>query len=363
MQIGLVNSIKLIDTIRPRLDYMEIKIDSVPYKMFGEYSKVVKYISGTVIYDTVPDVYQGKVIERVVDLTEERVITTTKADSTSKLLPEEKGVSPVCNFDFASLPLGSKQNGVVCYLSSFIENCSDKARWFDLSVVDMRSKVYTLRYFSSFSAATDETRNILSQLIGKYIRVDITYNQYGYQVQQQKEIELHPADVVLKPEVEIACGIIQDACKEDADLSEYMRTFNYIPKMKNIIDIEPGYYLVRVAMEISLINAVSNITDTFIRRALVRAAVTSRGYLIDKKNELSKPILNINKILRSPLQTDVELINILDALSGNTTQTKRMYISIAKFAKYIIEERRGLVNEEEIINNYGSISDMLGGLL
>lgn len=363
MEIGLVNSIKLIDTIRPRLDYMEIKIDNVPYKMFGEYSKSVKYISGVVLYETIPDMYQGKVIERVVDIAEERVITTTKADSTSKLLPEEKDVNPVCNFEFASLPLGTKQNGVVCYLSSFIENCSDKARWFDLSVVDMRSRVYTLRYFSSFSAASDETRTILNQMVGKYIRVDITYNQYGYQVQQQKEIELHPTDVVLKPEVEIACNIILDACRTDAELMEYMKMFNYIPKLKGVIDIEPGYHLVRVAMEISLINAVSNITDTFIRRALLRAAVTSRGYLIDRKNELSKPILNINKVLRSTLKADVELINILDALSGNTTQTKRMYISIAKFAKYIIEERRGLVNEEDIINNYGSISDMLGGLL
>lgn len=363
MNIGLVNSIRLIDTINSGLDYMEITIDGVAYKMFGKHAKTIKYVSGTVLYETAPDIYQGKMIERIIDIAEERVVTTTKATAASKLLPEEGDVNPVCNFEFASLPLGTKESGVICYLSNYIENCSDKARWYDLRVVDMRSRVYTLRYFSSFSAASNETRAVLDNLIGKYIKTDITYNQYGYQVQQQKEIELYPVEVVLKPEVEIACKIILDECREDEQLMDYIRTFRVVDKLKSIIDIEPGYHLVRIAMELSIIRAVSNITDTFTRRVLIRAAVVSRGYLIDRTNELSKPILNVNKVLRSALKTDMELINLLDALSGNTTQTKRMYISIAKFVKYIIEERRGLINEEDIINNYNSISDLFGGLL
>lgn len=363
MKLGLVNSIKKIETIKQRLDYMEIVIDNVPYKMFGEHAKMIKYVSNSVIYETAPDIYQGKMIERVVDLVEERVITKTEADTTCKLLSDERDVNPVCNFEFASLPIGNKQSGVICYLSSFIENCSDKARWYDLRIVDMRSRVYTLRYFSSFSQASEETKKILTNLLGRYIRTDIVYNQYGYQVQNSKEIELYPVDVVLKPEVEVACSIILNECRDDAQLMEYIRTFSVVPKLKEIIDIEAGYHLVGIAMELSMIKAVGNITDTFVRRTLVRAAVTSRGYLIDRTNNFSKPILNVNKVLRSALKNDLELVNILDAVSPNTDATKRMYILISKFVKYILDERRGLIDEEKIVSDYNSISDMFGGLL
>lgn len=363
MNVGIVTSIRKIEGVAKKLDLMDIVIDNIPYKLFGDYPSIIKYIDMAVLYSTMPDIYQGKRIERIVDLAEKRVVTTTNATKESRLLPASTDVDPICNFDMSTLHVSMKQERVILYLSAFAENASDKSKWFELKVVDVRSRVYNLRYYSSFGRAMEETRDVLSTLLGHYIITDVVNTIYGIQVAKSSEIELHPVDVVLKPEVEIAVKIIEDVCSGDKELLEYMNSYSYIPKMKTLINVEPGYYLIAVAMELSIITAVENITDTINRRTLIRTAITSRGYLIDKQNELSKPILNINKILRSPLKTDLDLINTLDVLSLSSNPSKRTYIEIAKFVRHIIDERRGVIDDKKIVSSITDISDMFGGLL
>lgn len=363
MKSGLVMSMRLIENIKQRLDLIEIKIDGIPYDMFGDYAIDQKYIGNVVVYDTAPDIWHGKQIERITDIAEQRIITTVKATEVSKLLPSDNDVSPVCNFDLKTLPMGSRQTGIITYLSSYEEKCSDKAKWFDLIVVDMMSRAYSVRLFSSFSVAFEETKAKLDSMIGKYIRTDITHTQYGYQVGVESPIEVLPDDVILKPEIEVAIDIINRMTSNDTELEEYMRQYKYIPTLKTMIDIEPGYFLVNVAAELLMIEAITNISDSFSKQTLIRAAITSRGYLINKMNDLSKPILNINKILRTKLSSDKLLLSVIDVCSDNTSPTKRMYIEIAKFTKYTIDERRGRIDEEKVVSDYNGISSLFGGLL
>ena len=64
-------------------------------------------------------------------------------------------------------------------------------------------------------------------------------------------------------------------------------------------------------------------------------------------------MLNTNKVLKSKLNNDKDLILLLDALSEEEiSPTKSVYIRIRKFIKQILNERRGLIDENKVHHIY-----------
>lgn len=367
MQIGVVNSLTFIKNIKQGLDYCSIIINDVPYMLFGSYNENMQFINKRVLYDTHPDMYEGKVIEVVTNVVEKTVIQTVAEEKGVKLIPDNKDVRPICNYAFDSIKSGDRLRNVIVYLSAYTVEASAVAKWFELQVVDVKSKLYRVRYFSSHSAISETEEYILSNMVGKYVTLNsLVLNKYGFTVEGSSDepaVKLNHIDVLLPPEVEVAINIIEDMTKNDIDLLKYMTKYDYINKLKNVIDVEPGFHLVRVATELLIIKMLSNVTSIYSEQTLIRTAICAKGYLIDKKNDLSKPILNINKIIRSDLSKDIALIDCLDVMSEHTNPVKRIYIEIAKFSNFIVDERRGLIDEKAIIAGNNVISNQYGRLL
>lgn len=360
MQAGRVSSLTRIETIRDGLDYCEIVIDGFPFKVFCDYDDYIRYTDVTIMFEVRQDVYNGDIIEVIEGIIERKTITTVSKEDDIKLLPDITGWTGICNFELDTLRVGEKISDVVFYLTDMYVDASPRSKWFQLKVVDMVSKVHEIRMFTSGGTSAVNMEAGLNNLIGNYIKCDVTSTKYGLQT---NEISLYPVDVVEPPEVAVAVAIIERAVEGDIELLDYMTKYDFIDSLKRVVDIEPGYHLVKIAAEITLINYLKNVSDLYSDKLLIRAAIVSRGYLINKKNELSKPVLNVNKLMRSKLSSDIELINTIDAVSVNTTQNKRAYINIRKFVDFIISERRGIINEEEIVSDINSISRDFGWML
>jgi hypothetical protein len=119
-----------------------------------------------------------------------------------------------------------------------------------------------------------------------------------------------------------------------------------------------------MASELYMINAIDNISTDLDIRAMRRAVICSRGYLLPKKTAWSRPMLNTNKIMTVPsLKADKELMLMVDTLSEEeASATKLTYIKIRGLVNDIIDIRRGIENEKDN-SNIDDMRALLNGLL
>ena len=362
MIVGEVVSVTLLESITSEIDYCEICIDFDAHKIFGKYKDLLGYMNKRVTYDVIPDIYKGNRITTIVNLAEIYKVQALDKNRDIRLIPKESQVRPGCNFDSKALLFGDTKLGAVAYLSSIQKGSSDKSEWIDCTMVDMNSRVFVAR---QFTRGVDMPEGItveasLAAKVGSYIEFDITSTKYGLQLSKVKKLDL---PVMCPPEVETAIAIIMSIANEDKELMDYIQHYDFIDCLKQIIDVEPGYHLVRIASELSLINAVENVSNLYDFKLLKRAAITSRGYLLPANIKYSRPLLNVTKLIKTPLKTDNELLLILDPASEEkVSPSKNVFMKMAQFSESLLMERRGLSEEVSDIIDFKHLRNVTGGL-
>ena len=363
MIVGEVASVTLMENITSDIDLCKIQIDFDELYIFGKYNDLLNFLNKRVSYDVIPDMYNGHKITTVVNLAEIYKIQTLDKKEGIRLIPKDSEERPGCNFDSRALLFGDTKMDAVAYLSSITYGSSDKSEWADMSLVDKHSKVFSVRIFIR-NATVEQGASVkksLDAMVGCYVLMNITSTKYGFQTDAVNKLDL---PVMCPPEVETAISIILSCSQDDEELMSYMKDFGFIDQLKSVIDIEPGYHLVRIASELSLINAVENVSNIYDFKLLRRAAITSRGYLLPSKTKFSRPLLNVTKVLKSKLGQDRELLLILDPTSEEAASpSKNVYMRIAQFAEYLLQERRGINEEIKDIIDIKSLRNVTGGLL
>lgn len=357
---GKVEKITLIKKISPSLDLCELQIDFDTLYIFYDMNELFQFQGVDVLYTTRLDMVEGKEALVICEIARLINIQTVSSIENVKLIPE--GVSrTVCNLDSKNVRFGQYYPNVVALMSKYAFGSSAKSKWFDCTLIDMESREFVVKLFSS-GTTREEMENILNPMIGRYVNFDMESTRYGFQT---KEFIPLPQNVEESPEVVVAKNIITDLIAKDEALVEYNRKFGFLDCIPGIIDGEPGYAFVRMASELYMINAIDNISTELDIQAMRRAVVCSRGYLLPHKTDWSRPMLNSTKLLQIPeLKKDKELMLILDVLSQEEpSATKRTYIEVRRLVDNIIKIRRGVSNEESGGINYAALSDMFNGLL
>ena len=363
MIVGEVVNVELIKSITSEIDYCQIDIDFDSHKIFGKFSELQGFLNKRVSYDVIPDIFEGQRITTVVNLAEIYKIQTLEKNKDIRLITKDIEARPGCNFDCKKLMYGDTKLKAVAYLSSYKRGSSDKSEWVDLTMVDMNSKVFSVRMFTLNADIADGCNLIASidGMVGHYVDMDITSTKFGLQASRIAKLDL---PVLCPPEVETAISIILACAQDDSELMDYIEHYNFIDTLKDIIDIEPGYHLVRIASEMSLINAVENVSNLYDFKLLNRAAVVSRGYLLPSNTKFSRPLLNVTKLLKTKLSKDRELLLILDPTSDEpVSPSKRVYMKIAQFSEDLLNERRGINEEMQDIVDIRYLRNVTGGLL
>lgn len=359
MIIGVVDSVTRIEQLSDDFDYCSIQIDLDSLKIFGRYSELTEFIGKKVSYDVRKDCYKGQIIIVVTNIADIYKVMSLDKVKDIRLVTEDNMERPSCNFVTDSLRFGETQVNCSAFLSSYSIGSSLKAKWIDCRMLDAKSKAFELRVFVDDLVVEEQE---ISKYVGHYVLFDVTSTKYGLQASKISFIDV---PTLCPPEVETATAIILQSLEKDEELREYVEHFSFIETLRNIIDLEPGYHLVRVASEICLINSLENITNLYDTRLLVRAAITSRGYLLPAKTKFSRPLLNTTKVLKTKLMSDRELLLILDPVADEkASPTKRAYMEIARFVNKIVNERRG-IDDKEVMEDLDIVSlrHRTGGLL
>lgn len=356
---GKVESVKLLEKYDDGLDYCEMVIDFDTVKIFGDANELMQFLNKDVMYTRRPDVIHGKSEMVVYDLVVVSTIQTVTSSENIKLVPEGNKRT-VCNIECKNLRFGEFYPNSVALMSAVQLGSSPKSKWFDCAMIDAASKEFQVRLFAS-NVDTMEMQVLLESFIGHYVAFDLEFTKYGYQT---KEIILLPNEVEQSPEVIVAKEILTNLIASDAGLSDYNSKYKFIDYVSTVIDGEPGYNLVRMASELYMINAIDNISTDLDIKAMRRAVICSRGYLLPKKTAWSRPMLNTNKILMIPeLKSDKELLLMIDTLSEEeASPTKLTYVKIRGLVNDIINIRRGIENEKDNYN-INDLRSMLNGLL
>lgn len=356
---GHVEQITRIRQVGTSLDLCSIRIGFDDLKIFYDYNDLVDFLNCDVQYTTRRDVVNGIEDLVVCELVKLSTIQTVASAENIRLIPEGTKRT-ICNFDSATARYGNFYPNVTALLSSYTIGSSPKARWFDMTMVDMNSKLFMVKKFET-DGSLETIEKVYKEAVGKYVVFDMESTKFGFRT---NEITTLPQAVELSPEVTVAKTILEKEIANDPELGTYVNGYGLLDHLATLIDGEPGYTLVRMASEIYMINAIDNISTDLDIRAMKRAVFCSRGYLLPHKTDWSIPLLNNSKLMAvQGLKHDKELMLIIDVMSREPfSATKSTYIKIRGMVNDIIDIRRGNENEKTI-TDVSALSSTLNGLL
>lgn len=350
---GTVEHVALVEHKSSKLDLCKITIDFDEIYIWGDYNELIDFIGKPVEYSVRQDVVDGKIVTVIANIANQYTVQTLSRQESIKLIPASGLGRAECTFDVSTLKYGDTAYGQVMLLAGYTVGKSDKTQWIDCSVIDKYSKLVTLRVFTKSVEGDIDAEEVIASFVGYYVRADITLTKYGYQT---RGIELVNVPVIKAPEIDIASNVLIQEISKDDGLQKYCNLYDFMHVLSTVVNVEPGYELVYMAVEIALINELENITSDYDFRAMRRAVFAIRGYLLPSTTRFSKAVLNVTKLSRTELKTDKELLLLVDPLSDEEpTKTKVIFYKITELAKFIVEDRRRVKSEDTDLRNIRSV--------
>lgn len=254
----------------------------------------MQYLNDEVIATFRQDMYNGTISKFVNTIAKVGVVHTLERSNNVKLYVDV--TDNHSNIRFKEIEDGGTAVNAIVYVTDIRFDSSARAEWADLTVMDQARKIAQLRIFSPDSKIQD--------FKGRYVMCDIRKNRYGLSTDSVVTVD---NAFPFSPEVEISERFLMDAFAEDADILTLLAETKFADFAKKVVDLEPGYILVRLAIELDvaseLANLVKEVDVDLIKRCLliekfnvfqqtspyrndIVTFVTASRYKFDHKNEV-----------------------------------------------------------------------------
>lgn len=258
------------------------------------HANLVQYLNDEVIATFRQDMYNGSIAKFVNTIAKVGVVHTLERSNNVKLYVDV--TDNHSNIRFKEIEDGGTAVNAIVYVTDIRFDSSARAEWADLTVMDQARKIAQLRIFSPDSKIQD--------FKGRYVMCDIRKNRYGLSTDSVVTVD---NAFPFSPEVEISERFLMDAFAEDADILTLLAETKFADFAKKVVDLEPGYILVRLAIELDvaseLANLVKEVDVDLIKRCLliekfnvfqqtspyrndIVTFVTASRYKFDHKNEV-----------------------------------------------------------------------------
>lgn len=324
---GTVDKVTLIRNIYTDLDECELTIGFDTYKAFYPYSDLEGFQGKEVSFVSRPDVVNGLYVLVITEITLLSVVNTVESVNNVKLCPlnDARGV---CNFDSSSAQVGNHYPGAIVMVTEYSYGSSKRAKWVDLTCIDMKSKVMYLRIFDATIDAQEAERTC-APLVGKYIKTDIQYTTYGFQTKEVNKLDIPTS---ISPSVALAKAIVEEEIKKYPDVAELCDVLQYIPKLEVLISPEPGWSLVKIATLLNIINNVDNLITGADIDLMKKAAILSQLHMLPTKYKYDDDVKTIVLLKRSAtLGTNNKIIALLSSKFVED-ETDAVYKAIKRMA-------------------------------
>ena len=291
-----LTKIELLESYATEQQLMRLTFDEGKDSAYiiWSHANLVQYLNDEVIATFRQDMYNGTIAKFVNTIAKVGVVHTLERSNNVKLYVDV--TDNPSNIRFKEIEDGGTAVNAIVYVTDIRFDSSARAEWADLTVMDQARKIAQLRIFSPDSKIQD--------FRGRYVMCDIRKNRYGLSTDSVVTVD---NAFPFSPEVEISERFIMDAFAEDADILTLLAETKFADFAKKVVDLEPGYILVRLAIELDvaseLANLVKEVDVDLIKRCLliekfnvfqqtspyrndIVTFVTASRYKFDHKNEV-----------------------------------------------------------------------------
>lgn len=291
-----LTKIELLESYATEQQLMRLTFDEGKDSAYiiWSHANLVQYLNDEVIATFRQDMYNGTISKFVNTIAKVGVVHTLERSNNVKLYVDV--TDNPSNIRFKEIEDGGTAVNAIVYVTDIRFDSSARAEWADLTVMDQARKIAQLRIFSPDSKIQD--------FRGRYVMCDIRKNRYGLSTDSVVTVD---NAFPFSPEVEISERFLMDAFAEDADILTLLAETKFADFAKKVVDLEPGYILVRLAIELDvaseLANLVKEVDVDLIKRCLliekfnvfqqtspyrndIVTFVTASRYKFDHKNEV-----------------------------------------------------------------------------
>lgn len=291
-----LTKIELLESLGEEQQLMRLAFDDgrdTAYIIWS-HANLIQYLNDEVIATFRNDMYNGTVCKFINTLARVGVVHTLERSTNIKLYVDVTDNHSTVRFK--DIEDGGTAVNAIVYVVDIRFDSSSRAEWADLTIMDQARKLAQLRVFSPSSKTVD--------FKGRYVMCDIRRNKYGLSTDSLVTVD---NAFPFSPEVEISERFLVEAFAEDTDILHLLAETKFAEFAKKVVDLEPGYILVRLALELDLASEMTNLVkevDTnLIKRCLllekfgifnqtspyrrdVVAFVTASKYKYDRKNDV-----------------------------------------------------------------------------
>lgn len=311
-------------------DVLKVIIDNeISAYWFFNYADSLAYVGKEVIVDYRKDVYNGELVDFInTFIIPNTVHTLDKEDNIKLYIDQEDNFS---NISFSDIADSETRGGCIVFCTAQEFKSSTKAVWMECIIRDRSMHTAVLRLFDYENASAD--------FAGKYIVTELTRSKYGFTTDF-----IGPVDGKCPPNPEIELGkkFILNYFKDDAVSLDYINKTNVLEFLEELVDYEKGYGLMRLAMELAMVDSMGNITKDVDLSAIGRALLAKRGH-ISRNSVLSECYNNLalaNKFMWDNRKLVMQLLDV------NIDEHPKEYVimnNIVNTVSGILEVRKGTV--------------------
>lgn len=295
-----------------------------------EYNNMLQYLEGNVIATFRNDLYEGRVAKFVNTIARVGVIETLAREDNFKLCIDR--VDNHSNIAFVDIRDGSTIRDAVVYVVDVRFDSSARATWCDLTVQDRERRIATVRVFNP-SITDDSLKN-------RYVRCDLRRNKYGLSTESLTTVD---ATFTHSPEVTVAAKFVEQTFADDEEMLHVLEEANFIQVARHHVAEEPGYLLVRLAMELDLCNESANLTNDANIDIVRKALVLSKFYVLNTTSVLDHDIISYAMASRYKYSGYKEVLVLLFSGDESMSKERALYKAITAAADALVRIKKGVV--------------------
>lgn len=321
--------------LSPTTTLMSVKfktIDEIAY-MYGNYADTLSFLDKEVIVEFREEFLDGQARTVITNITVVNKVITLDRTEGLKLYTDFE-FNTGSNVIFDNIAEGELIEKAIVYCKTVEQEASAKASWVKLTVVDKLRRIGYIRVFDA-----DHSSKIFE---GKYVKCAMRKTKFGFNatdVYLQSDI-----NISINPKVAIAKQYVMATVVEDSVLSGFVTKFDLINKIETYNyeeGEETGMLLVRLAIELSMINETVNLSDKIDIELLKRLAVASKAYVISspETSTYSRELQSLIVVTAYPdIARDRKVLCCFDNESGSPYKLieREYYKHIQAMAKTLI---------------------------
>lgn len=327
-----LTKIELLESYATEQQLMRLTFDEGKDSAYiiWSHANLVQYLNDEVIATFRQDMYNGTIAKFVNTIAKVGVVHTLERSNNVKLYVDV--TDNHSNIRFKEIEDGGTAVNAIVYVTDIRFDSSARAEWADLTVMDQARKITQLRIFSPDSKIQD--------FRGRYVMCDIRKNRYGLSTDSVVTVD---NAFPFSPEVEISERFLMDAFAEDADILTLLAETKFVDFAKKVVDLEPGYILVRLAIELDVASELANLVKEVDVDLIKRCLLIEKFNIFQQTSPYRNDIVTFVTASRYRFEHKNEVLLTLYSDEEKFSMERVVLKQVREMADTIINVKKGLI--------------------